>query len=559
MNLQKKKVFLISGIIAFVCLISGILYTYYKNEYRLELSFDEEVTILEYGVDELPEVTGTCFGTTYNQQGVPVAPILRGYINLDKVGTYNVQYVVHYGAFKLSQKHTYIVQDTQAPTIELTSIPDYYTSPVASYVEEGFTATDNYDGDISANVISEEKDGIVTYTVSDSSGNTTTVEREIIYKDVVAPVITLNGGNNTVCYTGSPFADPGYTATDDVDGDISVNVSRRGSVNENVEGIYTLIYDVSDSSNNITMIERTVTVKNSESPSIYLTGDRTQYLEVGATYEEAGFSAYDTLDGDLTSQVAVSGSVDTSKMGLYTLTYSVTDSTGLSFSVIRYIYVYQKQNLDPNNIPTEKVVYLTFDDGPSRFTAPLLDTLDKFGVKATFFVTNQYSAYQNMIAETASRGHTIALHTYSHVFSSVYASLDAYLADLQRIQDVVVAQTGKSASIVRFPGGTSNTISKNYCRGVMTQITNTLPGMGYQYCDWNVDSEDAGSARSSVTVYRNVTNGMKSHNMSIVLQHDTTSYSTKGVEEILAWGIINGYTFLPMTDSTTMYHHPVRN
>ena len=559
MDLQKKKILSITGITALICLLVGIVYTYYQNQYSLELNIEEDVTILEYGVDELPEVTGVMIGSTYNKEGIAVTPTIEGKFDLTKVGAYDVKYSAYHGIFKASKDHTIIVQDTVAPTIELKSDPEYFTSPVEAYVEEGFTATDNYDGDITANVVSEEKDGIVTYTVSDSSGNTTTVEREIIYKDVVAPFITLNGGTNTVCYTGSPFAEPGYTATDDVDGDISGNVSRRGSVNENEPGIYTLIYDVSDSSNNLVMIERTVIVKDAESPSIYLNGDRTMYLEVGSTYEEAGFSAWDTTDGELTSQVSVSSDLDTNKMGLYTISYTVTDSTGYTSSVKRYIYVYQKQELDPENIPTDKIVYLTFDDGPSRFTAPLLDLLDKYGVKATFFVTNQYSKYQNMIAETAKRGHTIALHTYSHVFSSVYASLDSYLADLQWIQDIVVAQTGESASIVRFPGGTSNSISKNYCRGIMSQITGTLPGMGYRYCDWNVDSQDAGNARSSVVVASNVINGMKANNSSIVLQHDTTSYSTKGVEEILAWGIINGYTFLPMDDSTTMYHHPVRN
>lgn len=559
MNIQKKKVFSILGIAAALCLLAGIVYTYYQNQYYLELNIEETETILEYGVDELPEVTGLMIGSTFDQEGISITPSIEGNLDLNKLGTYNVKYVAQHGIFKASKEHTFIIQDTQAPSIELTTIPDYFTSPIEAYVEEGFTAIDNYDGDITDKVTCEEKDGVITYTVSDSSGNTTTVERQIVYKDVVAPVITLTGGTNTVCYTGSPYVEQGYSAIDDVDGDISANVSRRGSVNENVPGAYTLIYDVSDSSGNLVMIERTVIVKDSESPSIYLTGDRTMYLEVGSTYEEAGFSAWDTLDGELTSHVSVSGDIDTSQMGLYTLSYTVTNSAGYTSSIKRYVYVYQKQNLDPENIPSDKIVYLTFDDGPSRFTAPLLDLLDKYGVKATFFVTNQYPAYQNMIAESAKRGHTIALHTYSHNFASVYASLDSYLADLQWIQDVVVTQTGKSASIVRFPGGTSNSISRNYCRGIMSQITSTLPGMGYRYCDWNVDSQDAGNARSSVVVARNVISGMKANNASIVLQHDTTSYSTKGVEEILAWGIINGYTFLPMDDSTTMYHHPVRN
>ena len=93
----------------------------------------------------------------------------------------------------------------------------------------------------------------------------------------------------------------------------------------------------------------------------------------------------------------------------------------------------------------------------------------------------------------------------------------------------------------------------------MTEITKTLPLYGYQYCDWNVDSGDAGGTKSSSGVANNVISGMKNHNISFVLQHDTTSYSIKAVDEILAWGIANGYTFLPMSPSTPMHHHPIRN
>ena len=552
MNLQKKKILSITGIAALVCLLIGIVYTYYQNQYSLELNIEEDVTILEYGTNELPEVTGVMIGSIYNKEGIAVTPTIEGKFDLTKVGTYNVKYSAQHGIFKASKDHTIIVQDTVAPTIELKSDPEYFTSPVEAYVEEGFTATDNYDGDITANVVSEEKDGIVTYTVSDSSGNTTTVEREIVYKDIVAPVITLNGGTNTVCYTGSPFVEPGYSATDNVDGDISGNVSRRGSVNENEPGAYTLIYDVSDSSNNLVMVERTVIVKDAESPSIYLNGDRTMYLEVGSTYEEAGFSAWDTTDGELTSQVSVSSDLDTNKMGLYTISYTVTDSTGYTSSVKRYIYVYQKQELDPENIPTDKIVYLTFDDGPSRFTAPLLDLLDKYGVKATFFVTNQYSAYQNMIAETAKRGHTIALHTYSHNYASIYSSEEAYYNDLAAMNDIVVAQTGVAPSIVRFPGGTNNTVSRRYCSGIMSTLAETLSYHGYLYCDWNVSSADAGGATTASQVAANVIAGIQKHSVSNVLQHDIKGFSVDAVDEIIFWGLEHGYTFLPMDSTSPM-------
>ena len=556
---KKKKIISISLIAVLLCAIAGVITIFQLNEYYLELSIKEETTILEYGVDKEPEITALCKGTIINKKGTPVDLEIKGALDFNKLGTYRVTFLAYYNDLRISEKRTFIVQDTQAPTIELVSIPDHFTSPVGEYEEEGFTATDNYDGDITANVTKEIKDGIVTYTVVDSSGNTATAQRTIIYKDVVLPVITLTGGTNTVWSVGKDYQDPGFTAADDVDGDITSKVTVRGSVDGKKEGTYTLIYDVSDSSGNLCMIERTVIVKDGEAPSIKLKGDKTSYLLIGSAFTDPGFTATDNKDGDITSKVSVSGGVDTSKIGGNTITYSVSDSAGNSTKVTRSVFVYKKQDATAIQNPGDKVVYLTFDDGPSKYTSELLKTLDKYGVKATFFVTNQYSKYQNMIGETARRGHTIALHTYSHVFADVYKDLDSYFADLQKIQDIVVKQTGKEATIVRFPGGTSNSVSKKYCKGIMTEITNTLPLYGYKYCDWNVDSKDAGGARSSSAVAGNVISGIQKFNISYVLQHDTTSYSIKAVDEILAWGIANGYTFLPMTSSSPMYHHPVRN
>ena len=113
-------------------------------------------------------------------------------------------------------------------------------------------------------------------------------------------------------------------------------------------------------------------------------------------------------------------------MGRYTLTYIAVDAAGNSSSLTRSIFVYEKQAQSNVINPGNKVVYLTFDDGPGVHTARLLDILDKYGVKATFFVTNQFPAYQNMIGETYRRGHTIALHTYSHAYNTIYCNEDAY-------------------------------------------------------------------------------------------------------------------------------------
>ena len=209
--------------------------------------------------------------------------------------------------------------------------------------------------------------------------------------------------------------------------------------------------------------------------------------------------------------------------------------------------------------PGDKVVYLTFDDGPGPYTDKLLDILDRYNVKVTFFVTNGKPDYQNLIAKEAQRGHTVAIHSASHDYARIYQSIDAYFDDLNEMNDIIIAQTGKSADIVRFPGGSSNTISRRYCRGIMSQLVCAVQEHGFRYCDWNVSSGDAGATTSTSQVVNNVIDGIKSNNVSIVLQHDIKNFSVDAVEQIIEWGLSEGYTFLPITSTTPMSHHGVNN
>lgn len=480
MKTKTKKIILILSAAVLLCLCITCLGIWKFNTYSLELSVSEQTVTLEYGVDEMPKITAMCKGSLIHRKGTPVKLTIKNEPDLQKLGTYEVEFTATYKQRALSQKRTFVVQDTTAPEITLVSNPEHYTSPASTYEEEGFTATDNYDGDITSQVTREEKDGIVIYKVSDSSGNSTTVERKILYKDTIAPVITLKGQQRIYLQTGTSYTEPGYTASDDI-------------------------------------------------------------------------------DGDITAKVTVSGGVDTSKMGINTITYSVADAVGNTTTVTRAVYVYQQQKVANPENPGSKVVYLTFDDGPSKHTATLLDILDKYNVKATFFVTNQFPAYQNMIGETHRRGHTIALHTYTHRYNVLYQSETAYYEDLEAIKTVAMAQTGVTPTIVRFPGGTSNTVSKKYCQGIMSTLAESLSYHGFLYCDWNVSSGDAGGVKTTSGVANNVISGIQKHDVSVVLQHDITSYSVEAVEEILFWGIQNGYTFLPMTDTTPMVHFKPMN
>ena len=299
-----------------------------------------------------------------------------------------------------------------------------------------------------------------------------------------------------------------------------------------------------------------VSIVDTTPPEIAVYGAGELEVELGKIYEDEGCYAQDIHDGNITAQVVVSGNVDYTKEGTYEIVYSVTDSSGNQAKAVRKITV--KKDKSASN-KKGGVVYLTFDDGPSALTGKLLKILDKYNVKVTFFVTGNREEYRKYIKEASEKGHTIALHSYTHNYSKCYSSLEDYWIDLNKLNDMVYELTGKRATLVRLPGGSSNTVSKKYCIGVMKQICSSLTENGYRYTDWNVSSGDAGGTEDPAKIAENVIRGMKNHKTAIVLQHDTKGYSIEAVERIIVWGLANGYTFKAMTDGSPVVHHSIRN
>ena len=182
--------------------------------------------------------------------------------------------------------------------------------------------------------------------------------------------------------------------------------------------------------------------------------------------------------------------------------------------------------------------------------------LAKYNVKATFFIVN--TSYTDTITRELREGHSVGIHSATHSYETIYASEEAYFADLQKVQDVITALSGKPTTLVRFPGGSSNTVSR-FNPGIMTRLTQALTDTGYQYFDWNVSSGDAGETTSTDKVFENVISGIQSHDVSVVLQHDIKGFSVAAVERIIVWGLANGYTFLPLDATSPTAHHRVNN
>lgn len=177
----------------------------------------------------------------------------------------------------------------------------------------------------------------------------------------------------------------------------------------------------------------------------------------------------------------------------------------------------------------KKVAYLTFDDGPSKNTLKILDMLDKYEIKATFFVVGGTSDfYKETIKEISKRGHVIGNHTYSHDYKKIYKSVSAFNKDLKKNEDNLYEILGYRPELIRFPGGSNNKVSHKYGgKNIMNKIIDKLDTDKYQYFDWNVDSTDASTkTQSKSNIINEINKGAKNKKNIIILCHDSSPKTT---------------------------------
>ncbi len=206
----------------------------------------------------------------------------------------------------------------------------------------------------------------------------------------------------------------------------------------------------------------------------------------------------------------------------------------------------------------EKVVYLTFDDGPSKNTQRVLDILAEYDAKATFFITGQQPEYFSMIKTAYDAGHTIGLHSYIHEYDQVYASVDAYFKDLEKIGELAKEQIGFVPCYIRFPGGASNTVSRKYTEGIMSELTQKVLEKGYQYYDWNISSGDGSKATKEEIIKQSETD---EYNHIMILFHDAATKDTtvEALPEILKYYQDKGYEFRAIDRESLIFHHQTNN
>ena len=358
-------------------------------------------------------------------------------------------------------------------------------------------------------------------------------------------------GNLEINNCSKSYQEEGYAAFDNYDGDLTQKVEKEIKDGK-------IIYRVKDSSNNITTKERIFSNIDKEGPVIKLKGSSVN-LKINNKYVEQGYTVTDNCDDDLTSKVEITNNININKEGTYEVIYKVKDKSGNESKEVRKVTVYTpKKCFSSVSNGKPGVIYLTFDDGPStKNTARLLDILKEENVKATFFLTDKTNT-DYLIKRMYDEGHTIGLHTASHNYKYIYSSTTNFIKDIEKIQEKVERITGEKSSIIRFPGGSSNTVS-SFNPGIMCTLSNMVIEKGYHYFDWNVSSGDAGSKRSKKNTYRNVTNNLSKNRANVVLMHDIYDSTVDAVKDIIKYGKDNGYTFEKITMDTEMYTHYVNN
>ena len=368
------------------------------------------------------------------------------------------------------------------------------------------------------------------------------------------PKIYLNGDKNITLSYKDTYTEPGYSAKQNFK-DITKEIKIDSNLKEKTLGEYQITYKINYLFLTIKKT-RKITIVDKDKPTITVPSNPIKVCP-NTTLDEIDYKAYDDCDGDITSKVTTEGTIGTS-LGTYHIIYKVTDSAGNIATTTRTV-IRRNSTTPPNSgVIENNTIYLTFDDGPSSLTTGyILDVLKEEGVKATFFVT--CNGPDSLIKRIYDEGHTIALHTASHNYSYVYSSVDNYFADLSRVSERVKNITGIESKIIRFPGGSSNTISRTYHYGIMTELTNEVISRGYRYYDWNVDSNDAGSAHSSQEVYQNVVNNLSPYRANMVLMHDIKTTTKDAIRDIIRYGKNNGYTFKQIETNTYMVRHPVNN
>ena len=302
-------------------------------------------------------------GSTYTDAGATAdggeTVTTSGTVDTNTVGVYTITYTATDSSGNQGiATRTVNVVDTTAPVITVLGNDPETVEVGSTYTDAGATAdggeTVTASGTVDTNTVGAYT---ITYTATDSSNNQATATRTVNVVDTTAPVMTLVGSNPIDVEAATTYTDAGATAQDNYDGDITSSITTTNNIDMNTVGTYSVIYNVADANGNSAVpLIRTVNVVDTTAPVITIIGSNPVDIQVGSVYNDAGATAADTLDGDLSSSITVVNNVDANTVGTYTVTYDVTDSAGnQATQAVRTVNV----NSAPNTAPTVDSVSLS--------------------------------------------------------------------------------------------------------------------------------------------------------------------------------------------------------
>ena len=209
---------------------------------------------------------------------------------------------------------------------------------------------------------------------------------------------------------------------------------------------------------------------------------------------------------------------------------------------------------ESNPGPDEKVVYFTFDDGPWTGTPRLLDILDQYTIKACFFVTAQSmetEPLKNMLKQIKDRGHNVAVHSLTHNYKKIYASVDAFMSDYDAMDDLIFQATGEHSKMLRFPGGSN----ASYNKAIRPQLLQAVRDRGIVYFDWNSFDGDVEGKKGQELIDQTIKQ-VNENTHSILLMHDmpSTAFVHDALPTIRERLTADGYKFELLNDNTPPRH-----
>ena len=295
-------------------------------------------------------------GSTYTDAGATAdggeTVTTSGTVDTNTVGVYTITYTATDSSGNQGiATRTVNVVDTTAPVITVLGNDPETVEVGSTYTDAGATAdggeTVTASGTVDTNTVGVYT---ITYTATDSSNNAATATRTVNVVDTTAPVMTLVGNNPIDVEAATTYTDAGATAQDNYDGDITSSITTTNNIDMNTVGTYSVIYNVVDANGNSAVpLIRTVNVVDTTAPVITIIGSNPVDIQVGSVYNDAGATAADTLEGDLSSSITVVNNVDANTVGTYTVTYDVTDSAGnQATQAVRTVNVNSAPNTPPS-------------------------------------------------------------------------------------------------------------------------------------------------------------------------------------------------------------------